>query len=75
MEEMRIEFLRESFMTYVNIVAGLSVDEREVMPSPRLYTPSGTCDIHLTKMLLRSLLSELQSALEEQILLRTLMRS
>jgi hypothetical protein len=35
MEEMRIEFLRESFMTYVNIVAGLSVDEREVMSSQK----------------------------------------
>jgi hypothetical protein len=30
MEEMRIEFLRESFITYVNIVSGLSGDEREV---------------------------------------------
>ncbi|KAH8556316.1 hypothetical protein BGW37DRAFT_7751 [Umbelopsis sp. PMI_123] len=29
MEEMRIEFLRESFITYVNIVSGLSGDERE----------------------------------------------
>lgn len=30
MEEMRIEFIRSSLMTYVNITSGLSSDEKEV---------------------------------------------
>ncbi|KAG2188894.1 hypothetical protein INT44_004034 [Umbelopsis vinacea] len=43
MEEMRIEFLRESFMTYVNIVSGLSVDERESLE--RITNCVGRTDI------------------------------